>query len=122
MKIFAVITIMSTRLPLNVARPTFSIPDIALTNVMACRVFRRLRLGLIDDSHLSMARTGLSNLTLHFQRSSPNQDARSHNAEDSDDEVHSTIPNTGNNQANDPTAAEYEEYQGKEHASAESKV
>ena len=107
MNLFAVITIMSTHLahsPLLVTRPTFASPNMALTNIMTCTVFRRLRLGLLYDNSFSSVHRLSTEYTLHFQSSSPNLETRAYDAEDSGADVPSAMSITVGGQASDATA------------------
>ena len=108
MNLFAVITIMSTHLahsPLLVTRPTFASPNMALTNIMTCAVFRRLRLGLLYDDSFSSVHRLSTEYTLHFQSSSPNLETRAYDAEDrSGADVPSAMSITVSGQASDATA------------------
>lgn len=91
MNLFAVITMMSTHLaqsPLLVTRPTFASPNVALTNVMTCTVFRRLRLGLLDEDSFSTVHGLSAEYTPHFQSCSTNLEARTYDAEESGADVH----------------------------------
>ena len=65
MNIFTVISVMSSGFP-PLLRAMFTVPNVALTNAMACRVFRQLKLGLIVENNI----TGVSGLS---QKSGPIQ-------------------------------------------------
>ena len=65
MNIFTVISVMSSGFP-PLLRAMFTVPNVALTNAMACRVFRQLKLGLIVENNIA----GISGLS---QKSGPIQ-------------------------------------------------
>ncbi|KAJ3551972.1 hypothetical protein NM688_g4405 [Phlebia brevispora] len=74
MNIFTVITVMSSGFP-PLLRAMFTVPNVALTNAMACRVFRQLKLGLLVENHISGV-SGLSQKSLPIQLLPPSQFSR----------------------------------------------
>lgn len=69
LNLVAAIVILTTSVP-PVVRAMFSIPNIALQNAMACRVYRQLKVGLIRDQPSPVVVTSrISAGTMQFSRS-----------------------------------------------------
>lgn len=77
MNIFTVISVMSSGFP-PLLRAMFTVPNVALTNAMACRVFRQLKLGLIVENNISGV-SGLSQKAGPIQLLPPSQFSRAGN-------------------------------------------
>ena len=66
MNIVAMVLILTPSVP-PVLRAMFAIPNAALQNAMACRVYRQLKLGLIREDDSSLMRSSTYSTTNHIR-------------------------------------------------------
>ncbi|KAH8078389.1 hypothetical protein BXZ70DRAFT_659522 [Cristinia sonorae] len=68
LNLVAAVVILTASVP-PILRAMFSIPNLALQNAMACRVYRQLKIGLIREQPNPVVLTSRVSNTLHFSRS-----------------------------------------------------
>ncbi|KAH8082421.1 hypothetical protein BXZ70DRAFT_959054 [Cristinia sonorae] len=102
MNIVAAVVILTASVP-PVVRAMFSIPNIALQNVMACRVYRQLKIGIIREQPTAAALTSNLSGAMQFSRSVGSAKQRE---QQSQIESHITLRNMAGNSKLRPNALE----------------